>query len=352
MNMLVPISISNLNWYLHEYYRLVEKIYQDYFTNVGKTLEQFEVIGVSPVISSSKEWKNFRCLQMLVGRDSAPQLLDEMLFRGMLGWYEINLLKLEEYYLIEEYGLWPFDRGKRKEIGGNHCRKKTLNNVFHLFYLDSDLKEDGEIHVNLDEGYKNAPRSNDGNSIFFGTFDGLQGMMAMTKVQCGRFGKVVNEQFNEQGAKHLITIVLGDKDQCIADNFIAGREQLWPELDKLLQDVDDANTISTPYAAIYRIEIHDANVAIQKELQKLEFTQSCIHLEFDIFGTGIHWVQQKVKVLAREYVVVYKSLTNIWEDYLAMKPFSVEGQFKLYVVLRFFIKILEGKKLVTAARKA
>ncbi|KAG2696680.1 hypothetical protein I3760_07G070300 [Carya illinoinensis] len=34
-----------------------------------------------------------------------------------------------------------------------------------------------------------------------------------------------------------------------------------------------------------------------------------------------------------------------------MKPFLVEGQFKLYVVLRFFTKILEGKKLVTAARK-
>lgn len=27
----------------------------------------------------------------------------------------------------------PFDRGKRKEIVGNHYLNKTLNNVFHLF---------------------------------------------------------------------------------------------------------------------------------------------------------------------------------------------------------------------------
>ncbi|XP_035540098.1 uncharacterized protein LOC118344188 [Juglans regia] len=72
MNMLVPISISNLNWYPNEYYRLVEKICESYFTNVGNILEKSEVIGVSPVISGGKEWRNFTCLQILEGRDSAP----------------------------------------------------------------------------------------------------------------------------------------------------------------------------------------------------------------------------------------------------------------------------------------
>ncbi|XP_035546114.1 uncharacterized protein LOC118348476 [Juglans regia] len=58
----------------------------------------------------------------------APLVLDVLLLRGVFE---------------------PFDRGKIKEMGGNHFLNKTLNNVFHLFYLDFDVNEDGEIHVNF-----------------------------------------------------------------------------------------------------------------------------------------------------------------------------------------------------------
>lgn len=47
--------------------------------------------------------------------------------------------------------------------------------------------------------------------------------------------------------------------------------------------------------------------------------------------------EQEVEVLARKYAASYKSLTNVWEDYPAMKLSSIETHnIKLYVH-HFFI---------------
>ncbi|KAI3460069.1 hypothetical protein Pfo_016732 [Paulownia fortunei] len=132
-----------------------------------------------------------------------------------------------------------------------------------------------------------------------------------------KIGKVIDEQLSEQGAKRLVLLGLGDDDQCIEDDFSAWREQLWPELDLILRGDDDAESVSTPYTAAipeYRVVTHDpttssyddnhtciangdasydvhhpcrVNVAVQRELHTPESDRSCIHLEFDLSGTGI-----------------------------------------------------------------
>ncbi|KAI3780156.1 hypothetical protein L2E82_10105 [Cichorium intybus] len=113
--------------------------------------------------------------------------------------------------------------------------------------------------------------------------------------------------------------------------MILPHELVWPELDQLLRDEDDATVAAhsccfgIPRCILMKSMIHLSNVTFKKELHTPESDRSCTHTEFDIANTGLLYE-------TGDHVGVFcENLSEVVEEAIKLIGLSPDAYFSVHI---------------------